>query len=171
MQGYDQQSLKHPEYNNSMILRGQTLIEVLPLADLYQVYNEHRRLKVFVHKGRECVVCGREGVLLLKTMGRAGDIHVDLYTEDFILLTVDHTVPKAEARKLGWNTQEIEALTNKQTMCDPCNGHKGNKTITVEEQRKNLQKSPKLRTGPELIRAFVQNNAIFDRTLPETLAF
>jgi 5-methylcytosine-specific restriction endonuclease McrA len=148
-----------------------TLITVLPLIDLYEVYNEHRRLKVFVHKGRECVVCGREGVLLLQTEGPDGRKHIDLYTEDFILMTVDHIYPRKQARRDGLKPQFIESLENKQTMCEPCNGHKGSKQLTVEEQRKNLQKQRKLRTGPELIRAFVQNNGIFDRKLPETLAF
>jgi 5-methylcytosine-specific restriction endonuclease McrA len=158
-----------------MILNGRKLVTVLPLSDLYTVYHDHKRLKVFVHKGRECVICDREGVLLLVTQemkGKRRKLHVDLYTEDFVLMTVDHIVPKAQARKIGWSKQAIERLTNKQTMCDPCNGWKGDKQLSVEEIREILRPNRRNKhTGPELLRQFVENSNIFDRNLPETLAF
>ena len=141
-----------------MILYGKQLLEVLPLADLYTEYNRHRRLQVFAYKGRECVVCGREGVLLLRTVGKRGDIHVDLYTDDFVLMTVDHIIPRSISHD---NT-----LQNKQPMCDPCNAHKSDKTITVEEQKKRMTHIVTKRTGSELLRFFVFNNDIFNRDLP-----
>ena len=144
-----------------MILNGRLLVEVLPLADLYTVYREHRRLKVFVHKGRKCVQCNREGVFLLVTQelhGKHRKLHVDLYTEDFVLMTVDHIVPKAQARKIGWSKQAIERLKNKQTMCDPCNHKKG------DSMRGNIQKpTPQLRTGLGAIWQLVNNPNIFNR--------
>ncbi len=150
-----------------MILNGRLLVEVLPLADLYTVYREHKRLKVFVHKGRECVQCRREGVFLLVTKelkGKHPKLHVDLYTEDFVLMTVDHIVPKHQARLIGWSKQAIERLTNKQTMCDPCNGKKGH------SMRGNIQKpTPQLRRGLGAIWDLVNNQNIFNRSLEEVL--
>lgn len=116
-----------------MILYSKVLTTVFPLADLYTTFREHRRLKVFAHKGRCCVACGREGVLLLETVGKDGDRHVDLYTEDFIMITVDHIMPKKEARRAGWKREQIESLDNKQPMCDPCNNKKGHKILSVED--------------------------------------
>lgn len=148
-----------------MILNGNTLIEILPLKDMYTTYKTHRRLTVFVNKGCECVVCGRTGVLLLKTLDKAGGKHVDLYTDDFILMTVDHIVPKKNARQMGWKKSQIEDLLNKQTMCSPCNNYKGHKDITIEEQRSLLTSKPQRKTGDEIIRELVFNEGIFNRSL------
>lgn len=141
-----------------MILNGNTLTEILPLSDLYTVYHEHHRLTVFVHKGRKCVNCDREGVLLLVTEGRGG-IHVDLYTDDFVLMTVDHIVPKKVGRQIGWTKEQIEDLLNKQPMCGPCNWHKGHKL--TQERR---EKPPRI-NGSEVIRQLVFNEGIFNREL------
>ena len=150
-----------------MILNGRQLTEILALNDLYTDYGGHKRLKVFVKKGRKCIICDREGVLLLVTVGTSGDRHVDLYTDDFVLMTVDHTLPKSIARKLGWTKSEIEALDNKQPMCEPCNRGKGNKTISDEEYREQRQKHgrPKRAEGVEVIRKLVYNQGIFNRSL------
>jgi 5-methylcytosine-specific restriction endonuclease McrA len=48
-------------------------------------------------------------------------------------MTVDHIIPKKVAKELGWSKAMIEALDNKQTMCDPCNGAKGHKVFTEKE--------------------------------------
>lgn len=155
-----------------MILHGNNkLIEVLPLGELYTDYLSHKRLSVFANKGRECVICGREGVLLLKTQGKHGDIHIDLFTEDFVMITVDHITPKAVARELGWNSVDIEALRNKQPMCGPCNWGKSDSTASNEEIRQRMTGKPSRRSGPELIRLFVDNPNIFNRKIPETIAF
>lgn len=150
-----------------MILNGNVLTEVLPLKDLYTVFNEHKRLKVFASKGRCCVICDREGSLLLVTVGKAGDRHVDLYTDDFVLITVDHTLPKSIAKKLGWTRSEIEALDNKQPMCEPCNKGKGNSLISDEEYREERLKQgyPQRIMGVEIIRQLVYNESIFNRSL------
>lgn len=146
-----------------MILNGKLLVEVLPLADLYTVYREHRRLKVFVHKGRKCVQCNREGVFLLITKdmnGKKPRYHVDLYTKDFVLMTVDHITPKYIAKKAGWSKRAIEALKNKQTMCTGCNGKKGHST------RELVQKpTPPLRRGLGAIWDLVNNQNIFNTEL------
>lgn len=150
-----------------MILNHRELTTILPLSDLYSVYFNHKRLKVFAKKGRKCIICDREGSLLLITVGKGGDRHVDLYTDDFVLMTVDHTMPKSIARKLGWTRSEIESLDNKQPMCEPCNGGKGNKTISDEEYREQKQRygTPRKRVGVEIIRTLVYNKGIFNRSL------
>ncbi len=145
-----------------MRLNGGILTEILPLSELYTVYREHHRLTVFVHKGRKCVNCDREGVLLLVTEGRGG-IHVDLYTDDFVLMTVDHIVPKSVGKLMGWTDEEIEDLLNKQPMCEPCNGSKGCK-LTIERRE-----TPPRRTGTEVIRQLVFNEGIFNRELEEAV--
>jgi 5-methylcytosine-specific restriction endonuclease McrA len=121
------------------------LIGFVPLADLYTDYKDHHRLTVFANKGLTCVSCGRVGTFL--ALGRdnmnskthvPGAVHIDLYTDDFVLMTVDHIVPKAVGKMLGWTRDEREALSNKQTMCDPCNGGKGDRLVTDEQQAKIL---------------------------------
>lgn len=150
-----------------MVLNGKTLIEILPLSDLYTVYKDHRRLTVFVHKGRKCVICDREGTLLLTTIESTGSKHVDLYTDDFVLMTVDHIVPKKVGKEIGWTLKQIEDILNKQPMCDPCNNKKGCKPISNEEHRERRLKHgrPRAFAGTEVIRQLVHNEGIFNKNL------
>ena len=90
------------------------------LEKLYTSFYNHRRLSVFAQKGTECVKCGRIGTRLIRHDSGRGGIHVDLYTEDLVLMTVDHIIPKA---KYGDNG-EVEDMKNKQPMCCNCNGKK-----------------------------------------------
>jgi 5-methylcytosine-specific restriction endonuclease McrA len=142
-----------------MILpHGKELIGFLPLSDLYDEFSEHERLQVFAKKGCVCVTCGREGKLLAlgremsgykqyRKRGTVGAVHIDLYTNDFVLMTVDHIVPKYVCKQLGWTKEQMESLDNKQPMCDPCNGAKGHKIFTQEEalsfQRQMMNNTPK----------------------------
>jgi 5-methylcytosine-specific restriction endonuclease McrA len=103
--------------NKIIILREYTL------GRLYTSFNNHRRLSVFAQKGTECVKCGRIGTRLIRHDSGRGGIHVDLYTEDLVLMTVDHIIPKA---KYGDNG-EVEMMKNKQPMCSHCNGKKADK--------------------------------------------
>lgn len=114
-------------------------IEEIPLKLLTTDYKTHHRLGVFAEHGLQCVCCAEKGTHLVRSMDPGGGIHVDLYSDDWVLLTVDHIVSKAEARKMGWTKQQIEALSNKQPMCTYCNGAKGHKDITVEELREQRQ--------------------------------
>lgn len=148
-----------------MILDGRKLIEILPLRDLYTTYKNHGRLRVFVHKGRDCVLCDREGVLLLVTEEKRGFKHVDLYTDDFVLMNVDHIIPKATCKKTAWGRSTMELLTNKQTMCKHCNSKKGNKNLNNKQLIERLQPSYPKRTGPEVIRGLVNCEGIFNRKL------
>jgi 5-methylcytosine-specific restriction endonuclease McrA len=95
--------------------------ELLDLAQLDTKYATHRRLRVFHHKGRKCVKtgCSKEGIYLIKAKNHAGGFHVDLYTADFELMTIDHIQPKSK----GGN----DSLENLQPMCHTCNAHKADK--------------------------------------------
>lgn len=93
-----------------------TIMEIKPLSHLEE-FKEHRRLRVFYHKGCECVQCGRKATQIVLGDGR-GQLHWDLYDDNFYPLTVDHIHPKS----LGGSDE----LENLQPMCYGCNQKKGN---------------------------------------------
>lgn len=95
------------------------IVSELPIERLSK-YAEHRRLKVFFHKGLECSNdgCTRTGTRLVKTKERNGTIHVDVFSDDGIMMNVDHFIPKS---KHGTNH-----LLNLFPMCAECNNSKGN---------------------------------------------
>ena len=90
--------------------------EIRPLSALEE-FKDHRRLRIFHQKGCKCVSCGIEGKILALGEGR-GQLHWDIYTEDFYPLTIDHIVPKSFG-----GTDDPENL---QPMCCLCNWSKGN---------------------------------------------
>ena len=100
---------------------GYTILEELDISLLHTVYSEHRRLQVFAKKGCQCVVpgCTRVGTRLIKCTARNGAIHVDLYTDDLHMMTVDHIIPKSKG---GPNH-----ISNYQPMCYSHNMAKKNK--------------------------------------------
>lgn len=138
-----------------MILNGRQLIEILPLSELYTVYRDHERLEVFARKGLYCATCHRRGTLLLVTEekrnkhGNLGQIHVDLYTDDFILMTVDHIVP--------FSISKDDTLENKQPMCEPCNLSKGCKAISNEQLALNRKNARPVQAGFSTLRLLVPN--------------
>lgn len=89
-----------------------------PIEDLH-TFSSHRRLRVFYHKGTNCVTCGKIGTRLIQGQDR-GSVHWDVYTDDLYPLTVDHIIPKS----LGGSDE----LDNLQPMCAGCNFKKGNGT-------------------------------------------
>lgn len=92
-------------------------VKILPLEDLQTKYSRHKRLKTFAYKGLKCVKCDRVGKYLIAAKDKSGSLHIDLYTKDFELMTVDHRKPKW----LG-GTYDIENLD---PMCCFCNTEKG----------------------------------------------
>jgi len=94
-------------------------LKILPLDELNTKYSNHKRLKVFHHKGLRCVRCPKEGFYLIEAIDKGGGVHVDIYTEDFQLMTVDHIKP----RSIG-GTFDIENLD---PMCEKCNSKKSDK--------------------------------------------
>lgn len=95
------------------------IIKIEPLSSL-ENYKEHRRLRVYFHKGTKCANpdCDRKGVILTHGIDKFGNIHIDLCTSDLYPITVDHIHP----RSLG-GSDDIENL---QPMCSGCNTNKGN---------------------------------------------
>lgn len=91
------------------------------------VFEEHRRLRVFVHKGISCVTpnCQHVGSRLIFSRDKQGGGHWDLFTDDLILMTIDHIV----ARSNGGSNE----LENLQPMCSRCNTTKGKQKINLDE--------------------------------------
>jgi len=96
-----------------------TPLKMLPLEELHSNFSEHRRLKTFHLKGLKCVSCDKVGEYLIVGQDNGGHVHVDVYTKDFELMTIDHIKPKS----LG-GTYDIENLD---PMCESCNSKKANK--------------------------------------------
>lgn len=94
------------------------IVEELPISQLPR-FAEHRRLRVFYHKGTTCVSCGLIGTKLVKGKGHGGQLHWDIYTDDYFPITVDHIIPKSK--------KGTDDLTNLQPMCAKCNVQKGDK--------------------------------------------
>jgi hypothetical protein len=95
---------------------------VLPNGHKFSRLNA--RLVLFKTKGTICVRCGTEGTFFaLETHDENVKPHLNLYGVNArgktVLFTKDHIIPKSKG---GAN-----ALENYDTMCEPCNGKKGNK--------------------------------------------
>lgn len=95
-----------------------TFHELLDITLLQTKFSTHRRLRVFFHHGTICInnSCSKEGIYLIKAKNNAGGFHVDLYTENFEMMTIDHIVPKSK----GGNND----IDNLQPMCHTCNTKK-----------------------------------------------
>ena len=149
------------------IPHGRELLEFLPLAELYTTYKDHERLHVFAQKGRKCVSCDRVGTFLIiskeissqysRKRGSVGREHVDLYTDDFVLMTVDHITPRSLGVALGWPEEWTESTDNKQPMCNPCNESKADKPITNEQLAENRKKAKPRPAGFSTLRLIVPN--------------
>jgi hypothetical protein len=78
----------------------------------------HRRLETFYKKGLRCIApgCDRVGTFFALEKWKDGSLHIDLYTENNILMTVDHDMPRSKG-----GSDDIE---NKNPMCCKCNSKK-----------------------------------------------
>jgi hypothetical protein len=95
-----------------------TFHELLDITLLQTKFSTHRRLRVFFHHGTTCInnSCSKEGIYLIKAKNNAGGFHIDLYTENFEMMTIDHIIPKSK----GGNND----INNLQPMCNTCNTKK-----------------------------------------------
>lgn len=98
-------------------------IESLPIQLIHSTYAKHRRLRVFHVHGLTCAstFCNKKGEYLIKARNSEGGFHLDIYTKDFELMTIDHIVPKSKG---GTND-----IGNLQPMCHTCNAKKADKFI------------------------------------------
>lgn len=110
---------------------GHKLVKIMPMSTLVK-YQRHKRLGVFYHKGLRCVCCGVKGVHLVQARDKGGRKHVDIYTADWTLMTVDHDKPRA----LGGDN----GIANKQPMCMYCNSIKAARVLTVRQLRWRIRR-------------------------------
>jgi hypothetical protein len=96
-------------------------VEVLDMGKLYTTYRNHKRLRVFFNKGLKCEYCEKRGLYLIRAIDRGNACHVDLYTDKFELMTIDHVLPKSKG-----GTNELSNLV---PCCDRCNCRKGSKIV------------------------------------------
>ena len=89
-------------------------------VDGYTVYTRSLRYMTFYQKGCKCCVCGKEGTHFTLDSGadNPNRRHFNLRTDDGILMTRDHIIPKSRGGR--------EHISNMQTMCVDCNKAKGN---------------------------------------------
>lgn len=93
-------------------------VEELPLNQTLEEHKSHRRLKVFYHKGSTCYICNSvTGTKIVKTIDIQGGVHLDVVSDENILLNVDHIWPKSKG---GSNH-----LSNLAPCCVNCNNKKG----------------------------------------------
>lgn len=92
-----------------------------------QMFEDHRRLKVFINKGVACVTpnCNHVGTRLIYSLDQQGGKHWDVYTDDAVLMAVDHIVPKCNGGG--------DELSNLQPMCIVCKSFKRNQEMTLDE--------------------------------------
>jgi 5-methylcytosine-specific restriction endonuclease McrA len=78
-----------------------------------------RRTRIHFEMGLECVTCGRTGIVYHLEVTRSGSFHLDLYSKDDVLMTIDHIKARAKGG--------MDIAANRQMMCDPCNFEKADK--------------------------------------------
>lgn len=86
-----------------------------------------QRYQTFFTKGCKCAACGIEGKYFAEERHlKDKTYHLNLYAIDNegheVLMTKDHIIPKSKGG--------IDDISNYQTMCQPCNRAKGNKTCS-----------------------------------------
>ena len=111
---------------DNRLQNGCTFLAELEFGSLSD-YATNDRLIVFITYGTKCVACDRVGTKLIRSVDNGGGVHVDVFTDDMVLMTVDHIIPRKE--KGG------EHITNKQPMCTDCNCAKGHRIVTPEQMQ------------------------------------
>jgi hypothetical protein len=110
---------------------GRFLVAEIPIEHL-AIYSEGHKLAVFYNKGTECICCGDAGVHLAVTTDKNGESRwIELYTSEWIVLTVDHILPKAQGG--------LNEMDNYQPMCRWCNSIKSDHDWTIEELRQIIR--------------------------------
>ena len=90
------------------------------IVEGYKVRKISLRYMTFYQKGVDCVCCNRKGSYFLLEGDDNNPLrrHFNLYTEDDVLMTKDHIIPKSKGGK--------DNVDNMQPMCIICNEKKKN---------------------------------------------
>lgn len=125
---------------NKVTKRGWTRIKTLTIEEVFADLAEkeskgqtlHRRIQVFYKKGCNCIAegCTKVGTHFALEVDNGGGYHLDLFTEEGVLMTVDHHNPLSNG-----GTWDLENLN---PMCEKCNSKKGSK---IPEGIEKLEKS------------------------------
>lgn len=109
-------------------MKDRMLVSVLDMEKGLERFKNHKRLQVFYNKGLGCAnpKCNEIGHYLLLTLGTKSyekevfgyGLHVDVFTKDLKLMTVDHILPKSKG-----GTYDLDNL---RPMCSKCNEKLGN---------------------------------------------
>lgn len=78
-----------------------------------------RRMHLILEMGVICKHCNLEGTKFCLETNMCGDLHMDLFSDDDTMMTIDHKVPKSKGGP--------DSILNYQCLCYPCNLIKGNK--------------------------------------------
>ena len=90
---------------------------------VYTVKTGSQRLRLFLNN-RTCVICGRVGThFVLEQDHNHTNPHLNLYSDDKILMTKDHIIPRSKGGK--------DCMSNYQTMCLSCNAKKADTYDTL----------------------------------------
>ena len=95
----------------------------------YTVRQGSLRYKTFA-KSTVCCCCGIVGTRMLLDTPKigSGSAHYNLYAEwngKLVLMTKDHIIPRSKGGP--------DTVDNMRTMCDTCNGHRGDLDISLDD--------------------------------------
>ena len=115
-----------------MFTDGMRIVAELPLEHL-AMYNKYNRLCTLIKKGATCECCLKPaGHFAVVKRSKKGHNVFALFTDDWVELTVDHIIAKANGGKNNVN--------NYQVLCRYCNLIKGCSEMTIEELRGYIAK-------------------------------
>lgn len=108
-------------------------LRILAINQLPKDFKKKKKWKIFFKKGFNCYLCNKQGVYLIESVDRKNMIHIDLYTSDFMMITMDHCHPASRGGGSG--------IKNLFPCCHKCNKDKG--ILTIEEfaiKTKNMKR-------------------------------